>query len=156
MHTIHEHIENINVSEFWKSFIDDEYLIVSPDGGAISRNKSLYHLSLLKERQKNRVIITGPKDLSAIKNKSCMIVDDMIDTGETAIATSDCLIENGARSVNVCATHAVLSGDAIQRIQNSKNIEKINITDTINHRNLPDKYLIVPIFKYVFDHFKNI
>jgi ribose-phosphate pyrophosphokinase len=152
MHTTpHKYISNINVEEFWESFIDNKYLIVAPDKGAILRNKSLYHLSLSKERQDNKIIITDCEDLYDIKNKDCAIVDDMIDTGKTAIAASDFLMENGAKSVIVCATHAVLSEGASQHLQDSKSIEKIFMTDTIMHEKLQKKYSLISIFGYAID-----
>jgi ribose-phosphate pyrophosphokinase len=150
MHTSHERIHNINLAKFWRNFISDEYVIVAPDKGAVLRSGSLYHLSLLKKRLNNTVIITWNDEIFDIKEKNCMIVDDMIDTGKTVVVTSNFLIENGAKSVSVCATHAVLSEDASQLIQNSKNIEKVYTTDTIEHKDLPPKYQIVPILEYVF------
>ena len=67
-----------------------------------------------------------------VKGKDCMIIDDIIDSGGTIINAADALIKKGARSVHVFITHAVLSGDAINKIQKSK-IKKLIITDTIDN-----------------------
>ena len=67
-----------------------------------------------------------------VKGKDCMIIDDIIDSGGTIINAADALIKKGARSVHVFITHAVLSGDAVNKIQRSK-IKKLIITDTIDN-----------------------
>ena len=67
-----------------------------------------------------------------VRGKTCIIVDDIIDSGGTIINAADALIKKGARNVYVFITHAVLSGDAIKNIQKSK-IKKLIITDTIDN-----------------------
>ena len=67
-----------------------------------------------------------------VKNKTCIIVDDIIDSGGTIVNAVDALKKNGANEVYVFITHAVLSGDAVKKIKNSK-IKKLVITDTINN-----------------------
>ena len=66
-----------------------------------------------------------------VKNKTCIIVDDIIDSGGTIINAVDALKKSGANEVYVF-THAVLSGDAVKKIKNSK-IKKLIITDTIDN-----------------------
>ena len=67
-----------------------------------------------------------------VKNKTCIIVDDIIDSGGTIVNAVDALKKNGANEVFVFITHAVLSGDAVKKIKNSK-IKKLIITDTIDN-----------------------
>ena len=67
-----------------------------------------------------------------VKNKTCIIVDDIIDSGGTIINAVDALKKNGAKEVYVFITHAVLSGDAANKIINSK-IKKLIITDSIDN-----------------------
>ena len=67
-----------------------------------------------------------------VKNKTCIIVDDIIDSGGTIVNAVDALKKNGANEVYVFITHAVLSGDAVKKIKNSK-IKKLVITDTIGN-----------------------
>ena len=69
-----------------------------------------------------------------VKNKDCVIVDDIIDSGGTIVNAADALIKKGAISVSVFVTHAVLSGDAINKIKRSK-IKKLVITDSIDNSN---------------------
>ena len=67
-----------------------------------------------------------------VKDKTCIIVDDIIDSGGTIVNAVDALKKNGANEVYVFITHAVLSGDAVKKIKNSK-IKKLIITDTIDN-----------------------
>ena len=67
-----------------------------------------------------------------VKNKTCIIVDDIIDSGGTIVNAVDALKKSGANEVYVFITHAVLSGDAVNKIKNSR-IKKLIITDTIDN-----------------------
>ena len=66
-----------------------------------------------------------------LKNKDVLIIDDMIDTAGTTVNAANAAIENGAKSVTAVATHAVLSGPAIERIKDSA-ISKLIVTDTLS------------------------
>jgi ribose-phosphate pyrophosphokinase len=65
-----------------------------------------------------------------VKGKSCLIIDDIIDTAGTLVKTVDALYANGASAVYAAASHAVLSGPAIERIANSR-LEQLVVTNTI-------------------------
>ena len=67
-----------------------------------------------------------------VRNKTCIIVDDIIDSGGTIVNAVDALKKNGANEVYVFITHGVLSGDAAKKIKNSK-IKKLVVTDTIDN-----------------------
>ena len=67
-----------------------------------------------------------------VKNKNCIIVDDIIDSGGTIVNAAKALKEKGAKDVYVYITHAVLSGDAAQKIEKSQ-IKKLITTDTIDN-----------------------
>ena len=67
-----------------------------------------------------------------VKNKTCIIVDDIIDSGGTIVNAVDALKKSGANEVYVFITHAVLSGDAVKKIRNSK----IKLNDTYTHHQL--------------------
>ena len=69
-----------------------------------------------------------------VRNKTCIIVDDIIDSGGTIVNAVDALKKSGANEVYVFITHAVLSGDAVNKIKKSK-IKKLIITDTIENAN---------------------
>ena len=67
-----------------------------------------------------------------VKGKTCIIVDDIIDSGGTIVNAANALKDRGAKEVHVYVTHGVLSGKAVQKIKNSK-IKRLVITDTINN-----------------------
>ena len=94
-----------------------------------------------------------------VKDRICVIVDDMIDTGGTIVKASDALFENGAAEVVVTATHGVLSAPAAQRLQDSR-IKEVVVTDTLPIRHdqrfpgltvLPIAPLIGRAIREVFD-----
>ena len=70
--------------------------------------------------------------IGQVKDKDCIIVDDIIDSGGTIVNAADALIKKGAKDVYVFVTHAVLSGEAINKIKKSK-IKKLVITDSIDN-----------------------
>jgi ribose-phosphate pyrophosphokinase len=65
-----------------------------------------------------------------VHGRTALIIDDIIDTAGTLVKTADALLNAGATKVYACATHAVLSGPAIERIGNSR-IEQVIVTNTI-------------------------
>ena len=67
-----------------------------------------------------------------VQNKTCVIVDDIIDSGGTIVNAAKALKDKGAKEVYVYITHAVLSGDAVNKIKKSQ-IKKLIITDTIDN-----------------------
>ena len=71
-----------------------------------------------------------------VDGKDCLLVDDMIDTAGSAVAAAEALVNAGAKSVRIVATHAVLSDPAYERLSNSK-IDEIIVSDSIP---LPDKF----------------
>ena len=72
---------------------------------------------------------------SEIEGKNIIIVDDMIDTAGTLCKAAQVLKNNGAASVRACATHGILSGEALKRIHESA-LEEVYITDTVPHPEL--------------------
>lgn len=112
-------------------------VVVSPDKGGVSRSEKFAqenHLPIL-HIQKSRNVTTGEVLVSSIdgdvSNKPVIIFDDIINTGETAIKTSEFVKEKGALSVHFLATHAVLAGNASEVLEGS-HIDKVVVTDTID------------------------
>ena len=112
-----------------------DFVVVSPDAGGVERTRVFakkvgYSMAIIDKRR------SGPNEAKAlhvigdVKDKTAIIVDDMIDTAGTLVQTVDSLIKNGAKKVFAAATHAVLSGPAVQRVKES-GMEKILVTDTI-------------------------
>jgi len=71
-----------------------------------------------------------PRLVGDVAGRTCLVVDDMIDTGGTIVAAAQALRENGAAEVLVAATHAVLSGPAVDRLKNSP-ITEVIVTNTL-------------------------
>ena len=127
-------------SKFIKKKINAKNLIcVSPDMGGVARTRALAtrlkaDLAIIDKRRpapgKSQVM----NIIGEVKNKTCIIVDDIIDSGGTIVNAVDALKKKGAKEVFVFITHAVLSGEAAMKIKNSK-IKKLIITDTIDNSN---------------------
>ena len=125
-------------SKFIKRKISSKNLIcVSPDMGGVARTRALAtrlkaDLAIIDKRRpapgKSQVM----NIIGDVENKTCIIVDDIIDSGGTIVNAVDALKKKGAKEVYVFITHAVLSGEAAQKIKNSK-IKKLIITDSIDN-----------------------
>ena len=125
-------------ARFIKKNIKSKNLIcVSPDAGGIERTRGLakkinVDLAIIDKRRPQAGKSEVMNIIGEVKNKDCIIVDDIIDSGGTIVNAADALIKNGAKDVYVFITHAVLSGEAINKIKKSK-IKKLIITDSIDN-----------------------
>jgi ribose-phosphate pyrophosphokinase len=110
-------------------------VIVSPDAGGVERARAYSKrlgggLAIIDKRRSAPNVSQVMNVIGDIANKDCILLDDLIDTAGTLAQAADALKRNGARRVFACATHGVLSGPAIQRINESP-IEELVITNTI-------------------------
>ena len=123
-----------------KNKIKNKNLIcVAPDVGGTERARALgkfLHagLAIIDKRRPAPGKSEVMNVIGNVKGKTCIIVDDIIDSGGTIVNASSALLERGAKEVHVYVTHAVLSGKAIERITKSK-IKRLVITDTIDNSN---------------------
>ena len=121
-----------------RSTKDEKILVVSPDVGGVVRARALAKfldesdLAIIDKRRTTANESEVMNIIGDVKNKTCIIVDDIIDSGGTIINAVDALKKQGAKEVFVFITHAVLSGEAAKKIKNSK-IKKLIITDTIDN-----------------------
>ena len=118
-----------------KGFLDGDTVVVSPDVGGVGRARGMAEMlhapiaMIVKRRpEPNKVEIM--EIIGDVRGKTCVMVDDMIDTGGSTVVGACALMERGARRVFACCTHAVLSGAAMDRIEESP-ISELVITDTI-------------------------
>lgn len=116
-------------------FPKGDMVIVSPDAGGAERARSfakLVHapMAMMDKRRAGPNVSEVMHVIGDVQGKNAVIIDDMIDTGGTMVQAADALVADGAASVHACCTHAVLSGPAISRIEESK-IEELIVTDTI-------------------------
>ena len=114
-------------------------ICVSPDVGGVQRTRGLAtkikaDLAIIDKRRPKPGKSQVMNIIGDVKGKTCIIVDDIIDSGGTIINAVDALKKNGATEVYVFITHAVLSGDAVSKIKKSK-IKKLIITDSIDNYN---------------------
>ncbi|MGA2967643.1 MAG: ribose-phosphate pyrophosphokinase [Candidatus Levyibacteriota bacterium] len=121
-----------------KEFDLKEIVLVSPDMGGIRRIKEMTEMLgniPFATIEKNRDLTSGEINDSGldgdVRDKTAVIVDDMISTGQTMAEAAQLLIENGAKKVFTFATHAVFAKDAGKLLQHS-NIERVVVSDTID------------------------
>ena len=110
--------------------------IVSPDHGGVTRARAFSQvledcpIAIIDKRRPEPNKAEVMNIIGTVEGKTCIIVDDMIDTAGTLVAAANALKAAGAHKVYACATHGVLSGPAIERIANSQ-IEEVVITNSI-------------------------
>ncbi|WP_040482973.1 MULTISPECIES: ribose-phosphate pyrophosphokinase [Yoonia] len=113
----------------------DDVMVVSPDVGGVARARDLAQrldapLSIVDKRRGKPGEVAEMTVIGEVKDKVCVIVDDIVDTAGTLCKAAEVLMDNGAREVHSYITHGVLSGPAVDRI--SKSVMKtLVITDTI-------------------------
>ena len=120
-----------------KKIKNKNLICVAPDVGGTERARALgkfLHagLAIIDKRRPAPGKSEVMNVIGNVKGKTCIIVDDIIDSGGTIVNAANALTDRGAKEVHVYVTHGVLSGKAVQKIKNSK-IKKLVITDTIDN-----------------------
>ena len=123
-----------------------DLVLVSPDVGGVSRTRAFAKklddspIAIIDKRRTKHNEAEVMSVVGDVKDKVAIMVDDLVDTAGTLVKGAELLKSQGAKRVFACATHAVLSGPAIERIINSP-IEKLIVTNSIPHEQseLPDK-----------------
>lgn len=113
----------------------DNVVMVSPDLGSVSRarvfaEKLNVPLAIVDKRRQKANVSEVMNIIGDVEGKDIIIVDDMIDTAGTLVNGAAAIKERGAKSITACATHAILSGPAISRIEKSV-IDEVLLLDTI-------------------------
>lgn len=131
-----DHLSGVPIlAEYFKDIVDEETVIVSPDLGGVTRARSFANLldlpiAIIEKRRPKANVSEVMNVIGDIEGKNVVLIDDIIDTAGTITKAASVLKNFGAKKVYGCATHGVLSGPAIERIDNSE-LEKFIITDTI-------------------------
>lgn len=113
-----------------------DLMVVSPDVGGVVRARAIAKLlneadlAIIDKRRSQRNHSEVMNLIGDVKDRSCLLVDDIIDTGGTLCAAAKVLKKNGAAIIKAHCTHPVLSGNAIQNIEQS-DIDEVVVTDTI-------------------------
>ena len=134
--------------------------IASPDMGGTKRaNTYAKYLNTevvvcYKHREKanevSKMMLIGN-----VKGKDIVLIDDMVDTAGTLTKAADLMIENGANSVRACCTHAILSGSAYERLENSK-ITELLVTDSLYKEHKSDKVKVIQVADLFADTIKRV
>jgi ribose-phosphate pyrophosphokinase len=141
----------------------EDLVVVSPDAGRVklarnfARKLGCHWAVLEKERPAQQVAEIGYV-VGEVRGKTCILVDDMIDTAGTLCAAAETLREEGAERVIASATHGVFSGPAYERLQyESSGIERIVVTDTLpQRRGAPDNITVLSAAQTLADSIRRI
>src|ERR1700749_4927133 len=107
----------------------------SPHAGGVERARAFAKrlncpLAIIDKRREEANVAEVMNVVGDVRNRHCMIVDDIIDTAGTLVKGAEALLEKGAASVTACATHAVLSGPAVERISESR-LKEVLVSNSI-------------------------
>ena len=109
--------------------------VVSPDAGGVERARAFAKrldapLAIIDKRRTDVNVAEVMHIIGDVEGQHCLIVDDLIDTAGTLVKAAEALLKQGAKSVRACATHAVLSGPAVERIEESE-MKEVIVTNSI-------------------------
>ena len=122
------------LGDVWKQRYEN-LIVVSPDVGGVVRARALAKrlesdLAIIDKRRPRANVSEVMNVIGEVKDRTCVIMDDMVDTAGTLVKAAQVLKEEGATKVVAYCTHAVLSGGAVERINNSP-LDELVVTDTI-------------------------
>jgi ribose-phosphate pyrophosphokinase len=122
------------LGDVWKQRYED-LIVVSPDVGGVVRARALAKrlesdLAIIDKRRPKANVSEVMNVIGEVKGRTCVIMDDMVDTAGTLVKAAQVLKEEGAKKVVAYCTHPVLSGGAIERIKGS-DLDELVVTDTI-------------------------
>ena len=120
---------------YYADKLSDDFVVVSPDIGSVNRSRKVAErlgvpLAIIDKRRPRANVMEVMNIIGSVEGKRCLLVDDMIDTGGTICQGAQALVDAGAKEIKACCTHAVLSGDAIEKLKNSA-IDELVMLDTI-------------------------
>jgi ribose-phosphate pyrophosphokinase len=125
----------ILLGDVWRQSYEN-LIVVSPDVGGVVRARALAKrmddadLAIIDKRRPGPNMVKVMNIIGEVEDKTCIIVDDMVDTAGTLCQAVEALKERGAKGVFAYCTHAVLSGKAIENVENST-MDALVVTDTI-------------------------
>jgi len=131
-----DHLMGVPIlAEYFSQKQFDDIVVVSPDHGGVTRARKLADrlkapIAIIDKRRPRPNVAEVMNIVGNIEGKTAILIDDIIDTAGTITLGANALVENGAKEVYACCTHPVLSGPAIERIQNST-IKELVVTNSI-------------------------
>jgi ribose-phosphate pyrophosphokinase len=123
------------LSKYFMEKALEDIVVVSPDHGGVTRARKMAErleapIAIIDKRRPEPNVAEVMNIVGNIEGRTAILIDDMIDTAGTITLAANALMESGAKAVYACCTHPVLSGPAIERIQNSQ-IKELIVTNTI-------------------------
>ncbi|MBP9561103.1 MAG: ribose-phosphate pyrophosphokinase, partial [Syntrophorhabdaceae bacterium] len=130
-----DHLYALPVQFNYLKKITGDIVVVSPDAGGVERVRELAKrlnasIAIIDKRREKANVSKVMSIVGNVKNKTAILLDDMIDTGGTIVQAAQTLMQNGASSVYACCTHPVLSGNAVEKLKDSS-IQELVVTNTI-------------------------
>ncbi|MEK9653156.1 MAG: ribose-phosphate pyrophosphokinase [Betaproteobacteria bacterium] len=124
----------ILLGDIWKNNHSD-LIVVSPDVGGVVRARALAKrlesdLAIIDKRRPKPNVATVMNIIGEVAGRTCILMDDMVDTANTLCEAAAALKKNGAKKVLAYCTHPVLSGKAVEKVSNSE-LDELVVTDTI-------------------------
>lgn len=131
----HLHALPVFLEDYLRPKYNDNAVFVSPDAGGVERTRAYSKrlgasLAIIDKRRERANVSEVMHIIGDVKDKDCIIVDDLIDTAGTLCNAARAVMDAGAKSVVACATHGVLSGPAVQRITESP-LSEVVVTNSI-------------------------
>ncbi|SFQ27740.1 ribose-phosphate pyrophosphokinase [Desemzia incerta] len=141
---------------------NEDTVVVSPDHGGVTRARKLAEflkapIAIIDKRRPKANVAEVMNIIGNVEGKKCILIDDMIDTAGTITLAAQALEDAGATEVYACCTHPVLSGPAIERIENSV-LKKVIVTDSIQltEDKMSDKIVQISVSELMGDAIKRI
>ncbi len=131
-----DHLFAIPVTvEYFRKLKSKNLVVVSPDPGGVERARAFAKklrapLAIIDKRRENERVVEVMNVIGEVGGKTCLIVDDMIDTGGTLVRGAKALLEKGAEKVFACCTHGVFAGEAIKIICDAP-LEQVVTTNSV-------------------------
>jgi len=121
--------------DYFKPLNVPDLTVVSPDAGGVERARAFGKrmnspLAIIDKRREEANVAEVMNVVGEVEGRHCLLVDDLIDTAGTLVKGAEALLEQGAKSVSACATHAVLTGPAVERIEESP-LKEVLFTNSI-------------------------
>lgn len=138
--------------DYMRKQLSDDLVIVSPDAGGVERARAFAKrldagLAIIDKRRSTPNQAKAMAVIGNVADKKAIILDDMVDTAGTLTEAANTIAANGAQEVHACCTHPVLSGPAVERINDSA-IKSLVVADTIplvDAKKSSDKIVVLPI-----------
>jgi ribose-phosphate pyrophosphokinase len=147
-----DHLVGVPIlGQYYRQLELQDIVVVSPDHGGVVRARRLADdlnapLAIIDKRRPEPNVSEVMNIIGSVKGKTCILIDDIIDTAGTIVLAADALLKEGAKDILCCCTHPVLSGPAMKRLEASP-VREILVTNTIpiTHPNPTSKLKILSV-----------